>query len=242
MTNRNENLRFTLKHLLILVALLAAALCAGRITGSPAMSIHSMLLVVGWVMYRFMHARLVGLIPCLLGLDILSIRAIDWAYLGEDFWFEGVFNVFASCLIVAGITAFFLFGSSKRPFWRWQLANALAFLAILVAWWFTIPFLGEAAVAQRRASDTAHNIAAMAKSVKQVEAVRTQLGHIPTANELAERLKEGLPHVRDDLYETEIRYLYVSDHEYRLRFIINWGDVYNYDSTQPTKGWYIEPF
>jgi hypothetical protein len=245
MPDQNENLRFNLKHVFVLVALLAAALSAGRITGSPAMSIHLTLLVVGWIMYQFMHARLAGLVPCLLGLDYLTITGIHWTYFARDsnFLINGIFNTFASFLIFAGIAAFFVcFSNRKRPYWEWQLINAIAFLAVLVVWWLVVPYFGEAAVAQRRARDTANNNAAMAESVAQVEAICQKLSRVPSAQEFKDLLKERLPHVRDDSFETEIHYNYINDHQYRLWYIIGWGDTYNYDSAQPKKGWYYEPF
>jgi ribose/xylose/arabinose/galactoside ABC-type transport system permease subunit len=57
MPSRNPDLRFTLTNLFVIVALLAVALSAALITGSIALSIHLSLVVIGWIMYRFMQAR-----------------------------------------------------------------------------------------------------------------------------------------------------------------------------------------
>src|SRR5262245_4783134 len=117
MPDRNENLRFTLKHLFILVALLAVALSAGRATGSIALSVHLMLLVAGWVMYRFLNANLAGLIPCLLGFDFFIIRGIGWVYFASEgpFLFDGVLHMIASLLVFVGGCVFLFLASCEKP-------------------------------------------------------------------------------------------------------------------------------
>ena len=244
MLDRNENLRFTLRHLFILVSLLAAALSAGRATGSVALSIHLMLLIVGWVMYRFLHANLAGLIPCLLGFDYFAVRGIGWVYFASEgfFLFDDIFNLVASLLVIVGASVFLFLAAREQPGSRWQLVNAIIFFTLFVAWWLFIPGFGQAAVAQRQARDAAQNNTAMAQAIAQVESVRQQLGHVPTADELASRLNGDLPHVRDGSYEKAINYQLVDDQAYRLWFIIDWGDIKYYESTQPQKGWQVEPF
>src|SRR5262249_2889768 len=137
MPNRNENLRFTLKHLFILVALLAVALSAGRVTGSIALSVHLMLLVVGWIMYRFFLANLTALVFCLLGFDYFVIRGIGWVCFASDgfFLFDGVFNFVASLFVLVGAFVFLLLGARQKPESRWQLLNAAIFFALFVGWW-----------------------------------------------------------------------------------------------------------
>ena len=241
MPDRNTDLRFTLKHLFIVVALLAGALSAGRVTGSVAISIHLTLLVIGWIMYRFMYAHLAGLIPCLLGFDYLASRGIGWAYFGFEDFFDDFLSSAASILVLVGSCTFLYLATREGLRSRWQLINAVLFFALFVAWWVFIPALGNAAVAQRKAGEAAQNNAAMTQAVAQVEAIRQKLGHIPTEAEINEQFKNGLPQVRDGLRETAINYDR-DDQEYHLWFIINWGDVYNYRSGQPQKGWQVEPF
>jgi hypothetical protein len=242
MPDRVENLRFTLKHLFIIVALLAVALSAARITGSIALSIHLTLLVIGWIMYRFMCAHLAGLIPCLLGFDYFAARGIGWAYFGFEGFFDDFLSSVASLLVLVGSTTFLYLATCEGPESRWQLANAAVFFVLFVAWWLFIPSLGTAAVARRQANETAQNNAAMVQAVTQVEAIRGQLGRIPTEDEINERFKDGLPRVRDGLSEMAIRYDRINDHKYQLWFTIGWGDINHYDSSQPKKGWQVEPF
>src|SRR5262245_10658717 len=122
MPDRNHNLRFTLKHLFLLVTLFAAALFVGRAAGSVALSIHLLLLILGWAFHRFLQASLAGLIPCLLGFDYLVIRGIGWIHLGDEgpFIFDGVFNTVATSLVVIGVLIFLHLATRKQPAARWQ--------------------------------------------------------------------------------------------------------------------------
>lgn len=240
MPDRNETLRFTLRNLLIVTGLLAAALSVGHWTNSPLLSVHLTLLVLGWVAFKFLHASLAGLIPCLIGVDFLTIGAIVWVYRAIEPWFEMIVYLFASFLLVVGICIFLFVAINKRPFWRWQLAAAAIFSSLLLGWWLVIPALGEHVIAQRRARDTAHNNIATAAAVAQVEAVRSQLGRAPTASEFKELSKEPLPKINWDGRTIEIEYRNVNDKEYWLEYF-NW-DIYLYHSTEPKRGWFREPF
>lgn len=244
--DRNENLRFTLKHLFVVVALLAVALTAGRVTGSIVISIQLLVLVIGWIMHRFMHAHLGALIPCLLGFDYLAIRGVAWAYFGFEGFFDEFPNSAASILVLVGSSAFAYLATCKGPQARWQLIHAVTFFALLLAWWTFIPALGDVAVTRRRAIETAQNNAAMTQAVAQVEALRQKLGRVPSEADLNDHLKDGLPKIRSGSGERAISYNHVSDQEYHLWCLISsgdlWGDIHYYDSDQPQKGWQVEPF
>jgi len=242
MTDRNENLRFTLRHLFVVTALSAMALAAGRVTGSPALTIHLTLVVVGWLIYYVLHGHLAGILPCLLGADYLTIHAIDWTYRANaPFMFEPVLDMFASFLIFVGLGIFVILGCRKGPYWRWQLANAAIFFTLLIAWWLVIPMIGERVIAQQRARDTVRNNAAMSQAVAQVEAIRSQLGRVPTDLEFGELSKAPLPTIYWDGRKIEMDYRYVSDKEYWLSYLLSW-DIYSYHSTEPKRGWFSVPF
>ena len=246
--DRNENLRFTLRDLFILVTLIAVIFATGRSTGTYAMSVHLTMLVIGWIMHRFIHAHLGGLIPCLFGLDYLTIRAIDWVYYGGEgpFIFDEILNMFASFLIGVGAVVFLFLSVGKGQHARSQLKNAVVFIAILAAWWVIVPVAGSVAVGNRQTRDAAFNSAAMNKAVTDVEALRQKLGRIPREADLKDHVKDGLPKIRSGSGERAISYNHVSDQEYHLWCLISsgdlWGDIHYYDSDQPQKGWQVEPF
>src|SRR4051812_49995122 len=120
--DRNESLRFTLRNLRVVTGLLAASLSVGHWTDSPLLSVHFTLLVAGWVLHKFLHGSLAGIIPCLLGADLLTMGAIVWAYRAVEPFMESMVYVFASILIAIGIGIFIIVAHFKLPYWRWQLA------------------------------------------------------------------------------------------------------------------------
>jgi hypothetical protein len=240
MNDRNESLRFTLRNLLVVTGLLAASLSVGHWTDSPLWSVHFTLLVVGWVLYRFLHGSLAGIIPCLLGADLLTIGAIVWAYRAIEPFLESIVYVFASVLILIGIGIFIGVANRTTPYWRWQIFCAAIFFTLLVGWWVLVPMIGEHVVAQRRARDTVRNDAAMLQAVAQVEAIRSVLGRAPTDSEFRELSKAPLPTIHWDGRKIEMRYRQVGDKEYWLEYY-NW-DIYLYHNTESKRGWFREPF
>lgn len=63
------------------------------------------LILVGWILWGFVHGHLGGLIPALLGVDLLLLSSISWAVRGfEDAWgFRGQIIFLASLLVVIGL-------------------------------------------------------------------------------------------------------------------------------------------
>ena len=143
-------------------------------------------------------------------------------------------------LVIVGLGIFAWRACHQRPYRRSQAGLGIFLLAILIGWWAIIPVMGNAAVARRKADETAANNAAMSKSIAQIEAVLKQLGRLPDESELNTVLDEPLPRIRSGSFETQIKYQRIKDGEYELSFCC-W-DIFLYRSSTPKKGWYRIPF
>lgn len=240
-------IRFSLRQLLTVTGYLAFTVAVVVNTGSIALGIHLSLGLVGWIMWRFAHGHLGGIIPALLGGDFLLCSSVVWVVQGsEDFMgVRSMFNVLASLLVLVGLAGLIWIGMTEQRFWKHQMGIAAAIGCILVAWWIAIPALGHAAIASRRAADTAANNLAAAKGIVLVEDVRKRTGTTTDADRLEELLTEPIPSVRWDGNSQQIRYQRTGDTTYQLSYIDSsmfWGDTVTYDSATPTKGWYRIPF
>jgi len=204
----------------------------------PALVVPFVMLLFGWVLVAKLHASLGTVILALPGLEILTGGGLRWAYYGEDdlFGLDHIVFCIATGLTLLGIGGFVWRACKIGPYRRTQEVLGLLLFAALIAWWFTIPELGKAAVARRQAAEAAVNQAAMAQAVEQIEALRVRLGRIPTDDEVS---AEPLPSAVSRNVLLPIRYQH-GPNSYRLR-IVAW-DIYEYDSAAPAKGWCCKPF
>ena len=235
-------LQFTLTHLFGVTAYIAFALGLAIWLELPAIAVHLACVLVGWIMCRFLHGHVGAVIISLFGIDLLIWSGISWAYFGDDDFLD--FRLLAVMLgTVATITGLGLFlwqGSRRQPFWRTQSWLGVVMLFVLLGWWAVMLVLGPAVVAQRQARETAANNAAMAKAVAQIEALRQQLGRVPSRAEVADLLDEPLPYFRWQSFTTQIHYQQIRKDQYQLSYC--YWDIFVYDSATPQKGWYRIPF
>ena len=235
-------IRFSLLHLFGVTTLVAFILGMVSYTGSIPLGIHLSLCLTGWLMRRFLHAHLGGVIPALLGGDVLLCSSFGWAHRGsEDFLgLRAVFVVIASLVVLVGLGVLVWVGTKRQQFWKQQIAIAATIAVVLAAWWSAVPTLGNAAIARRRASDIAANTAATAKALALVEEARQRTGTTPDEGEL----KGLLPSVRWDGVSVQIEYHRIDDTRYWLNYSdpsgLSWigGTDVIYNSATPNKGWY----
>jgi hypothetical protein len=244
----DSTIRFSLRHMFGVTAFIALTLGVVSYTGSIAYGIHLSLCLAGWVMWRIGHGHLGGLIPALLGGDLLLCLSVGWIMSGsEDFLgIRVIMGVFASLFVFVGVGVLLWISTKKRRFWKHQIAIAAAILFILAVWWAAVPMLGNATIARRQTADIAANNLATAKAIAMVEKVRQQIGAVPDESALSELLKEPLPSVRWDGLSDQIRYARTSDATYQLIYfdisMLLFPDYVIYDSATPKKGWYRIPF
>jgi len=229
--------------LLAAASYLALAFGTGRMLESPQMVVHLMLLFLGWVLHHFAKAHIGGLIPLLLGFDILFCHGISWVYHGyEGYGFipHEMVLVFGSISVVISAAVFSYMAALKRRHRVVQACIALFSLVLLASWCVVVPSIGKTAISTRQSRETVTNNAAMANAVDQIEALRIALGRVPEESELDDLLTEPLPEINWDGWNTRIKYHKNGDDNYLLWYT-NW-DVYYYDSSTPERGWYSEPF
>ncbi|NLS95339.1 MAG: hypothetical protein GXX96_24625 [Planctomycetaceae bacterium] len=151
-------------------------------------------------------------------------------------------GAFGSLLVVFGGYRLARIGGKKQRFWKRQIVVAASIMPVLLVLWVAIVVLGNAAVARRRAADTAANNLATAKAIAMVEEVRRQTGTTPDEDTLPALLREPLPSVQWNGHSQQIRYTRTGDTTYELRYYDMrgfLGDTVVYDSV---KGWYRVPF
>lgn len=244
----DARIRFSLRHMFGVTAFIALTLGVVSYTGSIVPGIHLSLCLAGWLGWRIAHGHLGGLIPALLGGDLLLCLAVDWTTSGsEDFLgIRAFIGVFASLFVFVGVGVLVWISMKKRPFWKHQIGIAAAILSILAVWWVAVPMLGNATIARRQATDIAANKLATAKAIAMVEKVRQQIGAVPDESALSELLQEPLPSVRWDGLSRQIEYRRTSETTYQLSYLdvamLMFPDYVIYDSSTPNKGWYRIPF
>jgi len=245
----NDNaIRFSLRGLLAVVTYMAFTLALATATNSVAVGIHLSLGLAGWILIRVAHGHPGGIVPALLGGDILLCSSASWVvYAREDFLgLRVIADIFASVLLFVGFVVLIVVSEKKRRYWKRQHWIAMSIVGIVVVWWLSIPALGNAAIARRQAADFAANQAAQGQAIEMVEAVRKQLGTTPEKATLEEHLPEPFPSVRWDGHLQKITYARISDTTYQLYYLDSsmfvFGDIITYDSANPRKGWYRVPF
>lgn len=237
-------IRFSLLDLFGVTTFVAFILGLVSYTGSILVGIHLSLCLVGWILSRFLHGHPGGVIPALVGADILLCSSVAWVHRGtEDFLgLRVVFAVMASLIVLIGLGVLVWVGTKRQQFWKQQIAIAAIIAVILAAWWAAIPSLGDAATARRRAADIAANKAATAKAIAMVEEVRQRSGTLPDDDRLTELLREPLPSVRWNGVSIQIRYYRTSHTTFCLSYLdpsCSWiGVDCVYDSATPSRGWY----
>jgi hypothetical protein len=191
-------IRFSLRSLLAVFAYVSLTLGVASWTRSVALGITLSLLLVGWILWRYAHGHIVGIVFALVGGEDLLCSVAPWIYYGiEDFMgFRVLVNMAASFLVLAGLGVFIWAGTRDRPYAKRQPVIALSIFCILVAWWIAIPALGNATIARRQAADTAANNAAAAKAIALVDEVLKRTGAAPTEEALGELLSEPMPSIR----------------------------------------------
>ena len=240
---RRNGFQYTLREFLVVVGLFALVCGLTRWSGSPKLATASAVAFVAWMMVRFAHACVPGVLIFLVGGELLAVSAVNWVYYArEEFLFpcREMLGLIGCFLVLVSSIAFIVAAVMQKKERKWQLGNAMFVFLLMIVWFAVVPALGRKAVTQRRARETVANNAAMRDAVAQVEAVRKQLGRAPTAYELRELSGKPLPTIRSNGLEIEIRYQRVRDDQYNLRFV-DW-DIFWYDSATPEKGWYRIPW
>jgi len=231
----NKSFSFSLKHLFSATATVAIVLGVVAATGSVVLGVHISLGLAGWIIWRFAHAHPAGLIPCLLGGDILLASSYRWVFHANEAFFRGFFLMLGGSLIGIGILIFALIGAAQKRYGNHQYVCAAVIAVMLFVWWAIVPMLGSSAVAHRQAADIAANNRAAAKAIKLVEEATKSLGSSPLEDELEHVLSEPMPSVRWDRFETPINYQKTGATTFQLRYCL--GDIVFYDSATPQQGW-----
>lgn len=235
----DSQLRFSLAHLLAVIAYLGFTFSVVRYTGSSISAVHLSVCLMAWLMWRFGHVRLVGLVPTLIGADI--VLGFSLSTIQSDEFLGAAGASFGSIVLLIGLTILFCISARRDRYWRTQMGTAAVGTLLLVAWWFSFPALARAA----RASDMAANSAATVRALSMIEDVRRQLGRVPSEPELGALLREPLPSVRWGQRSGPIQYRRTSEKAYELTYIDPsqfMGDIVIYNSDTPEKGWYRIPF
>lgn len=240
----DSTVRFSLLSLLVVTTYIACTMAVVSYTKNIVFGVHLTLGLVGWIIWRFAHGHLGGLIPTMLGSDFLLCSSAEWVLHGsEDFL--GIclaLNVIASLIVLTGIGLFAWVSSKKRHNWLNQVCIAASIFFALVVWWIVTPRLGSAALSHRRALDIAANGSAEVKAISIIEDALRRYGNLPDSDSLY----EPLPSVRWDRFTHMIRYQKTSDTTFQLTYIdpsmLFMGDIIVYDSSNPKKGWYRIPF
>ncbi len=245
----DDRIRFSLRSMFCLTGFAALILGIVSSTGSIVLGAHLSLGLIGWVMWRIVRVHPGGLIPFLLGADLLACSSIDWVVRASEGGFLipvwAVFSVPGSLLVLIGFGVLLAIGLKKRHLGKRQTVAALIILPMLLAWWIVIPMLGHAAVERRRASDAAAMTRAAAEAIAMVEEVRLRTGTTPDDEALAALLPKPLPRVRWGEVSGPIRYRRTGDKTYELSYIDPawmFGDIVVYDSSTPQKGWVRIPW
>ena len=241
MSARDNQLRFSLAQLLAGIAYIAFTGTVVRCTGSIASAIYLSLCLAGWLMWRFTRLHVAGLVPTLVGTDVLLSSSLDWIGSNSQPELNFLGIVLGTLLMLVGLSIWVGLAGRKRQNGQRQIAAAAASFVFLVAWWLFLPTLEKAA----HLSDIAANNAATILAVTMIEDVRQQLGRAPAKSELAALLHEPLPSIRWGRVSTPIGYVRTSDKAYKLSYIdpsVTRRDIVWYNSEMPEKGWYHKPF
>ena len=159
MNGCDSQLRFSLAHLLAVIAYLAFTLSVFRYSGSLMSGVHLSLCLMGWLMWRFGRVHLVGLVPTLFGADMVLGFSLSIIQCADFLGAAGV--TCGSVVLLFGLGILVCISARKGRYWQSQIGTAAVGLLLLVAWWFSLPALARAA----RASDIAANNAATAAGV-----------------------------------------------------------------------------
>lgn len=175
--------RFSLRYVLGLTTIVAAASAVTAYTGSSEVGIHLSCLIVGGLLLRFSPVHPIPVVLILLGGNILLFTTLHWLRGAEDNWgSREIRNLLASVMITFGLSVHIWRGTSVQHAWSRQqrtrqIAGAALIMAILFGWWISIPALGTAATVRRRAADVATIAAAEKHAVATIEALRARLKH-----------------------------------------------------------------
>ncbi len=237
--------RFSLRGLFVLTSLVAFAVALVSFTSHRAFGIHLLFILIGWILKRYVGGRLGGVVPALIGFDFLACISIPWIQKGNEDFFREMFLAISTCLVAIGIGVLCILAEPRNKGLNNQAWLAGGFTLALILWWVTVPRLGEASTAKRRAADVSANIAAASRAIELVEEVGARWGLSPDKQALNQRLSEPLPRIQWDGSYGEISYFRTSGTTYQLQYVEPcgfWGDILTYDSTKPEKGWVRVPF
>jgi hypothetical protein len=241
-TLEEKRIRFSLTEMLAVITYICVALGLTVLLGSPALGLQFALLLIGWLLCHFARVRWAGVVLALLGIDILSLVAVNWAiYANWDLFDYKPHMLVGGAMVLVGLFVFIWPTDRQDASRRTQVFLAVVSFAFLVSWLVSVPMLGERAVQQRFARETAQNIAAQQRMVELIEEVREEIRRVPDEDELDNLLSEPLPEIVSFGYTPPISYRKTGPNSYELSFVLNW-DIHMYNSTTPERGWFSFPF
>lgn len=243
----DEKIRYSLRELVLVTTYIQISLAVAFYLNSIPIGIHLSLVLLGWIAWRYGHGHLGGIIPALVGGDILLCSSVQWVLGGqEDFLgLRDLVCMLASLCVAAGFFVLIWVAGSKPRYWKHQIGIAILMLMAIGTWWAIIPRIGNAAIARRRAVDIADNKVAMEKAIAMATEAQKLHGEAPDQETLLKILGGPLPSVRWDGQTREIEYSRIDETSFRLTFFdpsVFMGDMLIYFSESPAQGWVRVPF
>ncbi|MFO0943266.1 MAG: hypothetical protein U0930_21235 [Pirellulales bacterium] len=238
---------FTLIGLLGVTTYVAISLGLIVFTAST-LGVHLLFILVGWIAWRYGHGRLAGIVPALIGLDLLTCSSFSLVTYGdEDFLgIRTLISAVCSILVFVGIGMLWIIAERRNRYWGNQIVILACLLVALIAWWSVIPNLGRATTARRQQVDISYNNEVTAKAIELIEEYLRAHGKTPDQNDVDQQLPEPLPSARWANHYSKIQYQKLDQSSYMLTYIdpasVFMGDIITYDSRTPEIGWYRVPF
>ena len=221
------------RHLLAVIAYLAFTFSVVRYSGSLTSGIHLSLCLMGWFMWRFARVHLVGLVPTLIGADLVLGFSVSIIQYDEFLGAAGV--AFGSVVLLIGLGILVCISARMGKYWQSQTrhcsGDSVAACGVVVLNSRACAVLARIRHRGQHCRDRAQ--------VSMIEVVRRQLGRVPSEPELGVLLPEPLPSVRWGQLSGPIHYRRTSEEAYELTYIDPsefMGDIVIYSSDTPEKG------
>jgi hypothetical protein len=233
--------------LTVLPAACAIAWLLAAQMGSPFQASCVLIAAIGWVLYRFARANILGIVLWCLSAAVIS-RLCKTVMRAELFW---EVNIAVGALLPIVTSIVFLVAAAIDR--RRRIANCggcVLALFTLVAWIAGANTLHNAFHMQEDSRETTRTLVAVHKLAQEVDSIRAHLGRLPKNEEELIRLR-GKPMPTLGARHSPIQYYRTSDVDYRLSFGLRnfwghhwdlWGYVASYYGPNTTPRLFVDLF